>query len=83
MQSKMEEKNQILIYSSNDEANLQIDVRLEDETVWLTQAQMALLFDTTRNNVTIHIANIFNEKELNEKSVGKDSLLTAKDGKNK
>jgi len=79
----MEEKNQILIYSSNDEANLQIDVRLEDETVWLTQAQMALLFDTTRNNVTIHIANIFNEKELNEKSVGKDSLLTAKDGKNK
>jgi len=77
----MEEKNQILIYSSNDEADLQIDVRLEDETVWLTQAQMALLFDTTRNNVTIHIANIFNEKELDEKSVGKDSLLTAKDGK--
>jgi len=77
----MEEKNQILIYSSNDEADLQIDVRLEDETVWLTQAQMALLFDTSRNNVTIHIANIFNEKELDEKSVGKDSLLTAKDGK--
>jgi len=77
----MESKNQILVYSSNDGANLQIDVRLEDETVWLTQAQMALLFDTTRNNVTIHIANIFNEKELNEKSVCKDSLLTAKDGK--
>ena len=78
----METKNQILIYSSNDKANLQIDVRIEDDTVWLTQAQMAILFDTTRNNITIHITNIFNEKELVEQSVCKDSLLTAKDGKN-
>ena len=77
----MNEKNQILIYSSNDEANLKIDVRLEDDTVWLTQAQMAVLFDTTRNNITIHIGNVFNEKELNEESVCKDSLLTAADGK--
>ncbi len=77
----MKEKNQILIYSSNDEANLKIDVRLEDDTVWLTQAQMAVLFDTTRNNITIHIGNVFNEKELNEESVCKDSLLTAADGK--
>ena len=75
----MKEKNQILIYSSNDEANLKIDVRLEDDTVWLTQAQMAVLFDTTRNNITIHIGNVFNEKELNEESVCKDSLLTAFD----
>jgi hypothetical protein len=78
----LETKNQILIYSSNDRANLKIDVRLEDDTVWLTQAQMATLFDTTRNNITIHIANIFNEEELVEQSVCKDSLLTAKDGKN-
>ncbi len=42
---------------------------------------MAVLFDTTRNNITIHIGNVFSEKELNEKSVCKDSLLTAKDGK--
>ncbi len=74
-------KNQILIYSSNDDADLQIDVRFEDETVWLTQAQMAVLFDTTRNNITIHIGNVFNEKELQEETVCKDSLLTAKDGK--
>lgn len=78
----MEAKNQILIYSSGDKANLEIDVRLEDDTVWLSQAQMAVLFDTTRNNITIHIGNVFKEKELNEKSVGKDSLLTARDGKN-
>ncbi len=77
----MKEKNQILIYSSNDEANLKIDVRLEDDTVWLTQAQMAVLFDTTRNNITMHIGNVFNEKELNEETVCKDSLLTAADGK--
>ena len=75
----MKEKNQILIYSSNDEANLKIDVRLEDDTVWLTQAQMAVLFGTTRNNITIHIGNVFSEKELNEESVCKDSLLTAFD----
>ena len=63
----MNSQNQILIYSSSDEPNLQIDVRLEDETVWLTQSQMAVLFDTTRNNITIHIGNVFSEKELNEK----------------
>ena len=56
-------------------------MRAEDETVWLTQAQMALLFETTRNNVTLHIGNIFREGELDAVSVCKDSLLTASDGK--
>lgn len=77
----MEQKNQILIYSSSDTPNTQIEVLLENETVWLTQAQMAVLFDTTRNNITIHIGNVFKENELEENSVCKDSLLTAKDGK--
>ncbi len=58
-----------------------IEVRVENETVWLTQAQMAELFQTTRNNITLHISNIFKEGELLEISVCKDSLLTAKDGK--
>jgi hypothetical protein len=49
--------------------------------VWLTQQQMADLFLTTRNNVTLHIGNIFKEGELVETSVRKDSLLTASDGK--
>ena len=52
-------------------------VRLEDDTVWLTQQQMAELFQTTRNNVTLHIGNIFKEGELEESSVRKESLLTA------
>ena len=58
-----------------------IEVKLEDETVWLTQAQMAELFQTTRNNITLHIGNLFKDNELEQASVCKDSLLTADDGK--
>jgi len=54
---------------------------LKNETVWLTQAQMAELFQSTRNNVTLHISNIFKEGELERNSVCKESLLTASDGK--
>lgn len=62
--------------------NMKLEVRLENETVWLTQAQMSELFQTTRNNVTLHVRNIFKEGELQEYSVCKESLLTAADGKN-
>ena len=60
---------------------MKLKVRLENETVWLTQAQMAELFQSTRNNITLHIRNIFKEGELEENSVCKGSLLTAADGK--
>ena len=60
---------------------IRLEVRVEDETVWLTQQQMAELFLTTRNNITLHVGNIFKEGELIESSVRKDSLLTAADGK--
>ena len=60
---------------------IRLEVRVENETVWLTQQQMADLFQTTRNNITLHIGNIFKEGELVETSVRKDSLLTATDGK--
>lgn len=72
--------NEIIIYQSDTHSN-HIEVRIEDETVWLTQMQMAELFQTTRNNITLHIANVFKEGELSELSAGKDSLLTANDGK--
>ena len=75
----MEERGEIIMYQPDSEVKL--EVRLEDETVWLTQAQMAMLFQTTRNNITLHIGNIFKEKELERLSVCKDSLLTASDGK--
>ena len=71
--------NEIILYQPDD--TLALDVRVEDESVWLTQAQMAELFQTSRNNITLHTRNIFKEGELIENSVSKDSLLTAKDGK--
>lgn len=73
-------KDEIIIYQP-DEHSVSLEVRIEEDTVWLTQAQMADLFQTTRNNITLHISNVFKENELDEISVGKESLLTASDGK--
>ena len=74
-----EDKDEIVLY--NPDASLSLAVRVENDTVWLTQAQMSELFQTTRNNITLHIRNIFKEGELDQSSVGKESLLTASDGK--
>ena len=73
-------KNQILIYKmeSNQYA---VEVLLDGDTVWLTQNQMAGLFQTTKQNIGIHIKNIFNENELKESSVVKDYFTTANDGR--
>lgn len=71
--------NEIILYQPDE--TLALDVRVEDESVWLTQAQMAELFQTTRNNITLHTRNIFKEGELVEDSVCKESLLTAGDEK--
>lgn len=79
--NKHPEKSEIIIYQPDD-TSWQIEVRFEDETVWLTQAQMAELFQTSRANITLHISNIFKENELTRVSVCKDYLLTAPDGKN-
>jgi len=73
-------KNEIILYQPNEIAE-HIEVMLEDETVWLTQAQMATLFDQTKQNISLHINNCFREKELDMNSVVKESLTTAKDGK--
>ncbi len=76
----MNEKNEIVMYQPEG-GEFHIEVRVENESVWLTQAQMAELFNSTRNNVTLHLKNIFKEKELDKDSVSKDFLLTASDGK--
>ena len=65
--SKMDE-NKIVIYQTED-GQTQIDVRLENETVWLTQAQMAELFQRDRTAISRHISNIFKEGELDESLV--------------
>jgi hypothetical protein len=66
---------EIIIYQAPD-GTTNLDVRLEEDTVWLTQAQMIELFQTTRNNVTMHISNVFKEGELEREVVCKDFLHT-------
>ena len=81
MDNELNEQNNFIMYPTAD-GQVDIEVRLEEENVWLTQKSMAELFETTRNNITMHIKNIFEDGELQEKTVSKDSLLTAKDRKN-
>ncbi len=71
----------ILLYQAPD-GQTQLEVQLDHETVWLAQAQMAELFATTKQNVSLHVRNLFREEELAEISVVRDSLTTAADGKN-
>ena len=73
------QKGEIILYQREDGA-VQIDVRVEDETVWLTQQQIAELFDTTKQNVNLHIQNIFNEGELLPEATVKKSLTVQKEG---
>ena len=75
-----EKRGEIVLYQPND--NMRLEVKLEDETVWLTQQQMTELFKITKQNVSLHINNIFKEGELKKDSVVKESLTTASDGKN-
>jgi hypothetical protein len=73
--------SEVILYQTED-GKSRLQVRFSGETVWLTQNQMAELFQTTKQNVSLHIKNIFAEKELSEKSVVKEFLTTAGDGKN-
>ncbi|MFC1636075.1 virulence RhuM family protein [Planctomycetota bacterium] len=72
---------QILIYQTEG-GQTKIEVRLEGETLWLNQAALAKLYQTTKQNVSLHIQNIYDEGELEEDSVVKEYLTTAADGKN-
>lgn len=69
MNDYLKRNSEILIYK-NKEGNLAIDERLEEETVWLTQDQMATLFGKDKRTISEHIRNIFKEGELNEKVFG-------------
>lgn len=78
----MEEKNNIVIYQLED-GKTKIDVKLEDETVWLSQQQMTDLYDTTKQNISLHIKNIFDEEELDINSTVKEFLTVQKEGNRK
>ncbi|MBR5835012.1 MAG: virulence RhuM family protein [Bacteroidales bacterium] len=73
-------KNKVIIYTAND-GKTKIDVKLEEDTLWLTQAQMCELYQTSKSNVSEHIKHIFEEGELNEESVVRKFRTTAADGK--
>ena len=70
---------EIILYQPD--SSIRLEVWMKEETVWLTQAQMTQLFQTTKQNISLHIGNIFKEGELNKTSVVKDFLTTAADGK--
>ena len=76
-----EPQSQFLLYQTSD-GQTRLEVRLENETVWLSQNQMAELFQTSIPNVSMHIRNVFAEGELQPGSVVKEFLTTAADGKN-
>ena len=76
----MKEDQKIVIYQTED-GQTQIDVRLENETVWLTQAQMAELFQTTKQNVSLHLNNLYKEGELQKEGTVKEYLTVQQEGK--
>lgn len=75
----MEENNKIIIYNTED-GQTKIDVRLEHETVWLSQKQMAELFDCSIDNISLHLKNVFAEGELIEVATTEESSIVQKEG---
>lgn len=81
MKNNIPDINSNFILFKTEDQKISVDVRLDDETVWLTQDQIAMLFGVERPGITQHIKNIFFENELKESSVSKKFLRTATDGK--
>ena len=73
-------KNKMIIYISKD-GQIKVDVNIQNEDIWMSQDIMAKLYGTTKNNISIHLKNIFNEGELDKNSVVKKILTTASDNK--
>ena len=74
----MENHGEIILYQPDE--TVKLEVRLEEETVWLTQAQMVELFNSTKQNISLHINNIFKEGELEQKATVKEYLTVQKEG---
>jgi hypothetical protein len=73
--------SEIILYKTPNQ-DIKVEILVENETIWLPQQRIAELFDTTKQNVSLHVKNIFESGELDENSVVKDFLTTASDGKN-
>jgi hypothetical protein len=72
-------KNEIILYHSKDQST-HLEVRIEDDSVWLTQGQMVELFQSSKQNISLHINNIFKENELEKNSTVKEYLTVQKEG---
>lgn len=77
-----EKNNQIIIYSTED-GEMKLEVKLENETVWLSQAQMAELFKCSIDNISLHLKNVYNEAELSENRTTEESSIVQKEGNRK
>ena len=77
----MDNTFRFLMYHSAEQ-NISVNAVIRDETIWLTQKAMAELFECSTDNISLHLKNIFKEKELNENSVIEETSITASDGKN-
>ena len=78
--NKKEARSEIIIYQTED-GSTKIDVKFQDETVWLTQAQLCKLYQTSKSNISEHIKHIFEEGELEEDSVVRKFRTTGADGR--
>ena len=78
--TKMNDNNQIIIYQTED-GQTRVDVRMENDTVWLTQAQMVELFKSSRTNIVEHIQHIYDEEELDEISTCRKFRQVRQEGK--
>ncbi len=78
-QRYMNQKTELVIFKAQD-GNVKLDVRFENETVWLTQTQMTELFQTTKQNISLHLNNVFKEGELDKGSTVKECLTVQKEG---
>ena len=79
--SSLPEQSRMILYRTED-GRTRIEVRLQEESVWLNQSAMAELFQSSKQNISLHLKNIFNEGELEENRVVKEYLTTGADGKN-
>ena len=75
----MNEKNQLVLFKSKD-GDIEIPVRMEEESLWLTRMQMAELFDVTPQNITLHMRNVYKSGELEVAATSKESLLVQNEG---
>ena len=82
MMGDIENLKDLIIYQSQNNENISVEVLYDEEDFWLTQKSMAKLFNVAENNITYHLQNIFNSGELNKDSVTQKIRVTASDGKN-